>query len=151
MEFPLDIGYDIGGAYDWDIKTVPQTQLNGATRSIPMGRVVGGGSILNGMLWNRGNQGDYNDWASFGNPGWSWNDLLPYFKKVIIALQSSWKHLTNYSPKPTRRSTTKVWSNNQSIMSPLCTVLTAQFRSAIRSTTGINQVSDFFECSCDHS
>jgi choline dehydrogenase len=34
------------------------------------------------MLWSRGSQDDYNDWASLGNPGWGWNDILPYFKKV---------------------------------------------------------------------
>ena len=82
MDWPLYIGYEIGTAYDWKISTVPQTQLDGEPRSIPMGRVVGGGTVLNGLLWNRGNQADYNDWASFGNPGWSWSDLLQYFQKV---------------------------------------------------------------------
>ncbi|GAB7350800.1 hypothetical protein MBLNU459_g1339t1 [Dothideomycetes sp. NU459] len=46
-----------------------------------VGRVLGGGTILNGMLWNRGSAADYNDWAALGNPGWSWNDMLPYFIK----------------------------------------------------------------------
>jgi hypothetical protein len=50
--FPVYIGDGIGGAYDWNITSVPQTQLDGSTRSLPMGRVVGGGSILNGMAWN---------------------------------------------------------------------------------------------------
>jgi hypothetical protein len=50
--FPVDIGDEIGGVYDWNITSVPQTQLDGLTRSLPMGRVVGGGSILNGMIWN---------------------------------------------------------------------------------------------------
>ena len=52
VQFPIDIGDEIGGAYDWNIKTVPQTQLDGSTRNMPMGRVVGGGSILNGMVWS---------------------------------------------------------------------------------------------------
>ena len=82
--WPIDIGRDMGGIWDWNISTVPQPQLDGNTRTVPMGRVVGGGSILNGMLWNRGNQEDYNDWANFGNPGWGWSGLLPYFKKVSI-------------------------------------------------------------------
>ena len=81
---PVDIGRDIGGIWDWNISTVPQSQLDGNPRPVPMGRVVGGGSILNGMLWNRGNQEDYNDWDNFGNPGWGWRGLLPYFKKVSI-------------------------------------------------------------------
>mgnify|MGYP003623203007 CR=1 FL=1 len=52
VQFPINIGDEVGGAYDWDIRTVPQTQLDGSTRDMPMGRVVGGGSILNGMVWN---------------------------------------------------------------------------------------------------
>ena len=52
VQFPIDIGDDIGGVYDWNIGTTPQTQLDGQPRRLPMGRVVGGGSILNGMVWN---------------------------------------------------------------------------------------------------
>jgi choline dehydrogenase-like flavoprotein len=52
VQFPIDIGDDIGGVYDWNISTVPQKQLDGASRGMPMGRVVGGGSIINGMIWN---------------------------------------------------------------------------------------------------
>ena len=46
-----------------------------------MGRGVGGGSLINGMIWNRGNQDDYDAWADFGNSNWTWSDLLPYFQK----------------------------------------------------------------------
>lgn len=81
MEVPGFIGDDIGGIYDWNLSTVPQTYLDGSPRSIPQGRVLGGGTILNGMLWNRGGQGDYEDWVNLGNPGWGWDDLLPYFMK----------------------------------------------------------------------
>lgn len=75
------IGHDVGGAYDWNLSTVPQTFLDGTQRSIPQGRALGGGTLLNGMLWSRGGRADYDDWVSLGNPGWSWDDLLPYFKK----------------------------------------------------------------------
>ena len=75
------VGHDISGRYDWNLSTVPQAYLDGAPRSIPQGRVLGGGTILNGMLWSRGSQGDYQDWVDLGNPGWSWGDLLPYFMK----------------------------------------------------------------------
>ncbi|ERF75652.1 hypothetical protein EPUS_08805 [Endocarpon pusillum Z07020] len=81
IQIPQFIGRDIGSIYDWNITTTLQTQLDGATRPIPLGRAVGGGSIINGMVWNRGNQDDYNSWQSLGNPGWAWDDLLPYFKK----------------------------------------------------------------------
>lgn len=84
IQIPQFIGRDIGSIYDWNVTTTLQTQLDGATRPIPIGRAVGGGSIINGMVWNRGNQDDYNSWQSLGNPGWAWDDLLPYFKKVFL-------------------------------------------------------------------
>ena len=82
---PVFVGADIYSPWDWYFETEPQTYLDGATRRIPQGRAVGGGSILNAMLWNRGNRGDYDDWASFGNPGWDWNGLLPYFQRVSLS------------------------------------------------------------------
>lgn len=77
------MGADIGGIYDWDLSTTPQTQLDGAARPMPQGKVLGGGSILNAMCWNRGGQDDYDAWAALGNPGWDWEGMLPYFIKVI--------------------------------------------------------------------
>ena len=88
---PGFIGHDIGGRYDWNLSTVPQAYLDGKPRSIPQGRALGGGTLLNGMLWNRGGKADYDDWVALGNPGWSWDDLLPYFKKseTYSPMQSS--------------------------------------------------------------
>jgi choline dehydrogenase-like flavoprotein len=54
---------------------------------MPMGRGVGGGSLINGMLWNRGGQVDFDLWERLGNPGWNWTDLLSYFKKVCHDLR----------------------------------------------------------------
>lgn len=82
VAYPFNLFSEVGGAYDWNIGTIPQTQLNGNSRPLPAGHVVGGGSIINGMVWNRGEQDDFDAWASFGNSGWGWNDLLPYFKRV---------------------------------------------------------------------
>lgn len=80
VEIPGLIGDDIGSIYDWNLSTVPQIYLDGRRRAIPQGHALGGGTILNGMLWNRGGQGDYEDWVELGNPGWGWEDTLPYFK-----------------------------------------------------------------------
>ena len=90
IEIPFFTGDAIGGIYDWNLSTVPQTYLDGNTRALPQGRALGGGTILNGMLWNRGGQGDYDDWVTLGNPGWSWNDLLPYFMKVSTSQTPSY-------------------------------------------------------------
>nr|OQO25359.1 hypothetical protein B0A51_09932 [Rachicladosporium sp. CCFEE 5018] len=78
---PGFIGHDIGGQYDWNLSTVAQTFLDGNARSVPSGRALGGGTLLNGMLWSRGGREDYEDWVRLGNPGWGWDDLLPYFMK----------------------------------------------------------------------
>jgi len=82
IQFPVYIGQQPYGFYDWNMSTVPQFQLDGTARFVPMGRGVGGGSLTNGMLWNRGKQDDFDAWVQLGNPGWGWSDLLPYFKKV---------------------------------------------------------------------
>lgn len=69
--------------YDWNLGTEAQTYLDGKTRHYPLGRGVGGGTLINGMLWNRGNIGDYDDWATLiGDDGWSWQSMLQYFKRV---------------------------------------------------------------------
>jgi choline dehydrogenase-like flavoprotein len=63
----------------WGLQTVPQTDLKGRRIPIPRGRVLGGSSSVNGMVYFRGHPKDYDDWAAEGNTGWSWADVLPYF------------------------------------------------------------------------
>lgn len=81
VAIPGLIGAAVGGRYDWNLSTVAQTFMDGTKRSIPQGRGLGGGTLINGMLWNRGGRSDYDDWVALGNPGWSWNEMLPYFQK----------------------------------------------------------------------
>lgn len=81
INIPAFIGEQPPDFYVYNLLTLPQTQLDNRTHVLPMGRGVGGGSLVNGMIWNRGNQEDFNLWASLGNPGWDWNSLLPYFTK----------------------------------------------------------------------
>lgn len=62
--------------------SIPQPGLNNRTAPLYTGDVVGGGTVVNGMFFARGAAADYDAWEQLGNPGWGWEGLLPYFKKV---------------------------------------------------------------------
>jgi choline dehydrogenase len=66
---------------DWCFKTESETGLNGRALNYPRGRVLGGCSSINGMIYMRGQARDYDGWRQLGNPGWAWDDVLPYFKR----------------------------------------------------------------------
>ncbi len=66
---------------NWAYETVPQKGLNGRRGYQPRGKMLGGSSGINAMVYIRGHQWDYDHWASLGNPGWSYADVLPYFRK----------------------------------------------------------------------
>jgi choline dehydrogenase-like flavoprotein len=83
LPVPGTIGSGGWQKYQWGLTSEPQTYLHGQNVGIPQGRAVGGSSILNGLCWSRGSMSDYDGWEKLGNKGWSWNDLLPYFKRVI--------------------------------------------------------------------
>ncbi len=68
-------------ALDWGYYTTAQEPLLGRRIFMPRGKVLGGSSSINAMIYIRGNKEDYNEWAALGNPGWSYNEVLPYFKK----------------------------------------------------------------------
>jgi len=72
----------MGGEADWAYQTTPQPGLLGQATLMPHGRVVGGSSQINGLLWNRGDPSDFDAWAHGGAPGWSYADLVPHFRKV---------------------------------------------------------------------
>ncbi len=65
---------------DWNYKTVAEPGLNGRALNYPRGRVLGGCSSINGMIYMRGQARDYDGWRQLGNPGWGWEDVLPAFK-----------------------------------------------------------------------
>ena len=70
------------GAANWAFQTVPQAGLNGRRGYQPRGKVLGGSSSVNAMIYLRGQAEDYDAWAAEGNPGWGWADVLPYFKRA---------------------------------------------------------------------
>lgn len=70
------------GAYDWNYDTVPQPALDGRTVFWPRGKTLGGSSSLNAMMWIRGFAADYDEWAEVAGERWSWDALVPYFRRV---------------------------------------------------------------------
>ena len=67
---------------DWDYVTAPQPGLNNRKEYVPRGKVYGGTSSMNAMVYQRGHPTDYDSWAALGNSGWSYADVLPYFRKM---------------------------------------------------------------------
>ncbi len=70
------------GQANWAFETVPQAGLNGRRGYQPRGKVLGGSSSVNAMVYIRGHRSDYDHWAALGNPGWGYDDVLPYFKRA---------------------------------------------------------------------
>ncbi|TVY89398.1 Dehydrogenase [Lachnellula willkommii] len=78
---PSLAGGAVGTKYDWNVTGVANPQLNNRSVTLPLGKVVGGSSMLNRMVFDRGSKADYDMWRDLGNPGWGFDDLLPYFIK----------------------------------------------------------------------
>jgi choline dehydrogenase len=71
-----------GPKVNWGYRTVPQKHLNNRDMWYPQGRTLGGGSSINAMIYTRGHPTDYDAWAAAGAKGWSYEDVLPYFRKA---------------------------------------------------------------------
>ena len=83
INIPVGYLYCIGNPRsDWCYRTQPDPGINNRSLGYPRGRVLGGSSAINGMIYMRGQAADYDGWAAMGNPGWSWDDVLPVFKDV---------------------------------------------------------------------
>lgn len=82
INVPVGYLYNMGNpAVDWCFKTEADPGLNGRSLNYPRGKVLGGCSSINGMIYMRGQAADYDGWRQMGNDGWGWDDVLPYFKK----------------------------------------------------------------------
>ncbi|KAF4995487.1 hypothetical protein FGRMN_5108 [Fusarium graminum] len=81
MTIPGLAGGAIGTKYDWNLTYPASSSLNGRNISAPLGKVVGGSTKLNRMVFDRGSKAGYDRWAELGNRDWQWKTLLPFFKK----------------------------------------------------------------------
>lgn len=82
IKIPLGlIGLAKSRKVNWLFNSTPQSGLKGRQIGVPRGKVLGGSSAINGMIYVRGHRQDYDDWASDGCIGWGYDDVLPYFKK----------------------------------------------------------------------
>ena len=85
-QMPGGNGYIFGNPkFDWCLESIPQPRLNNRKILYPRGKGLGGSSLLNGMIYMRGAPGDFNRWRQKGLNGWSYEDVLPYFKKSASA------------------------------------------------------------------
>lgn len=83
IDIPVGYLYTIGNPRtDWCYHTEPEPGLNGRSLLYARGKVLGGCSSINAMIYMRGQKSDYDQWAALGNRGWSWDEVLPYFKRV---------------------------------------------------------------------
>ena len=77
LSFPMNMSI-----YDWGLRTEPEPHLGGRVLATPRGKVLGGSSSINGMVYVRGHARDFDTWAELGADGWSYADVLPYFKRM---------------------------------------------------------------------
>jgi choline dehydrogenase-like flavoprotein len=82
VRMPAGIANLSGPRYNWGYETAPQAAMKGRRMYWPRGRLLGGSSSVNAMVYMRGQAADYDHWRQLGNAGWSYDDVLPYFKKA---------------------------------------------------------------------
>ena len=83
IQMPGALSYPMNmGLYDWGLSTEPEPQLGGRRLVTPRGKVIGGSSSINGMVYVRGHARDFDTWADMGADGWAYADVLPYFKRM---------------------------------------------------------------------
>ncbi|MGD0026835.1 MAG: GMC family oxidoreductase N-terminal domain-containing protein [Xanthobacteraceae bacterium] len=82
LHIPVGYLFAIGNPRsDWCFRTEPEQGLNGRSLDYPRGKVIGGSSSINAMIYMRGQAADYDHWRQLGLSGWGWDDVLPYFKR----------------------------------------------------------------------
>lgn len=83
IQMPAALSYPMNmGIYDWGYQSEPEPHLGGRQLATPRGKVIGGSSSINGMVYVRGHAKDYETWEAMGAQGWSYADVLPYFQRM---------------------------------------------------------------------
>ena len=83
IQMPAALSYPMNmRRYDWGFQTEPEPHLGGRTLVTPRGKVIGGSSSINGMVYVRGHARDFDTWSDMGAAGWSYADVLPYFQRM---------------------------------------------------------------------
>ena len=88
----------MSGAYAWRYLSAPQRHLDNRALYTPRGKVLGGGSSINGMVYCRGSAADFDGWHQLGNPGWSYAEVLPYFKRAETYHAGASDHHGDHGP-----------------------------------------------------
>lgn len=91
------------GAYHWPYRAQPEPHAAGKVLPYKMGRIVGGSSAINGMVWVRGNPRDFDGWAEQGCEGWSWRDVEPLYRRIESFEDRSDPAMGHDGPIPVRR------------------------------------------------
>ncbi|MDF1776641.1 MAG: choline dehydrogenase [Rhizobiaceae bacterium] len=94
IQMPAALSYPMSmGIYDWGYETEPEPHLGGRRLAAPRGKVIGGSSSINGMVYVRGHAEDFDGWAEAGADGWAYADVLPYFQRMEHAHggQEGWR------------------------------------------------------------
>ena len=82
IQMPAALSYPMNmSRYDWGYRSEPEPHLNNRRLACPRGKVIGGSSSINGMVYVRGHAMDYDYWAETGAYGWAYADVLPYFRR----------------------------------------------------------------------
>jgi choline dehydrogenase-like flavoprotein len=89
IRVPYVAALPINGSLLWGFKSEPEPQIGNRTFDAKAARVLGGGSIVNGMMYDRAAAADYNAWEALGNKGWGWEGLYSFFKKSTEFIEPS--------------------------------------------------------------
>ena len=83
IQMPAALSYPMNmSQYDWGMESEPEPHLSGRRLATPRGKVIGGSSSVNGMVYVRGHACDYETWSELGATNWSYTDVMPYFKRM---------------------------------------------------------------------